>query len=143
MFVGRLNHFTVRCRPQELDELRDFYVGLLGLVDGARPKFSFPGHWLYSEGHPIVHLAGLLDTRPANETGPLDHIAFSGCRLNEVLQLLKDKKIPFDERPEPGSPLHQVFFSDPQGLKIESSRVLRRLQPLRRWSHEQVEQVLT
>ena len=28
-------------------------------------------------------------------------------------------------------------------LGIESPRVLRRLQPLRRWSHEQFEQVLT
>lgn len=119
MHVGRLDHFTVKCRPQELDELRGFYVGVLGLVDGARPDFRFPGHWLYSEGHPIVHLAGVLDTRPAKETGPLDHIAFSGRNLGDLIQLLKERKIPFDERPVPGFPLRQVFFSDPQGLKIE------------------------
>ena len=119
MHVGRLNHYTVRCRPQDLDELRDFYVGVLGLVDGARPDFDFPGHWLYGEGLPIVHLAGRLANRPSRETGPLDHIAFTGSRLDDVRQRLKDKKIPFDERPVPGFPLHQVFLSDPQGLKIE------------------------
>ena len=119
MHVGRLDHFTVRCRPQELEELRDFYVGVLGLVDGARPDFPFPGHWLYSEGRPIVHLAAVLDTRPARETGPLDHIAFSGRRLDETVRRLKEQEIPFDERPVPGFPLHQVFFSDPQGLEIE------------------------
>ena len=119
MHVGRLDHFTVRCRPQELDELRDFYVRVLGLVDGARPDFQFPGHWLYSEGHPIVHLAAVLDTRPARETGSLDHIAFSGRRLDETVRRLKEQKIPFDERPVPGFALHQVFFSDPQGLEIE------------------------
>lgn len=119
MHVGRLDHFTVRCRPQELEELRDFYTGVLGLVDGPRPDFPFPGHWLYSEGRPIVHLAAVLDTRPAKETGPLDHIAFSGRRLDETVRRLKEQKIPFDERPVPGFPLHQVFFSDPQGLEIE------------------------
>lgn len=119
MHVGRLDHFTVKCRPQELDGLRDFYVNVLGLVDGARPDFDFPGHWLYSDGRAIVHLAGLLDARPAKETGSLDHIAFSGRRLDEMVRLLKEKKIPFDERPVPGFALHQVFFSDPQGLKIE------------------------
>ncbi len=119
MAVGRLDHFTVRCRPQELEDLRDFYVGVLGLVDGARPDFAFPGHWLYGEGHPVVHLAAQLDTRPAKETGPLDHIAFAGRGLDEMLHRLKERKIPFDQRPVPGFPLHQVFFSDPQGLKIE------------------------
>ena len=119
MHVGRLDHFTVRCRPQELDDLRDFYVGVLGLVDGARPDFSFPGHWLYSEGRPIVHLAATLDTRPGRETGALDHIAFSCRGLDEAVRRLKEMKIAFEERPVPGFPLHQVFLSDPQGLKIE------------------------
>lgn len=119
MHVGQLDHFTVRCRPQELEELRDFYVGVLGLVDGARPDFDFPGHWLYSEGRPVVHLAAQLDARPARETGPLDHIAFSGRHLDDMVRVLREKKIAFDERPVPGFPLHQVFFSDPQGLKIE------------------------
>jgi catechol 2,3-dioxygenase-like lactoylglutathione lyase family enzyme len=117
--VGRLDHFTVRCRPQDLDGLRDFYVGVLGLLDGARPDFDFPGHWLYGEGRPIVHLAATLDTRPARETGSLDHIAFSGRGLDETVRLLKDRKIVFEQRPVPGFPLHQVFFSDPQGLRIE------------------------
>ena len=61
----------------------------------------------------------MLDTRPVRETGPLDHIAFSGRRLDETVRRLKEQEIPFDERPVPGFPLHQVFFSDPQGLEIE------------------------
>lgn len=119
MHVGRLDHFTVRCRPRDLDEMRAFYVGLLGLVEGPRPDFSFPGHWLYSEGHPVVHLAGSLDSRPASGTGPLDHIAFSGRLLDGFRQLLMDRKVVFEERPVPGFDLHQVFLRDPQGLRIE------------------------
>jgi catechol 2,3-dioxygenase-like lactoylglutathione lyase family enzyme len=121
MLVERLDHFTLRCRPQELVELRDFYVHVLGLVEGARPDFRFPGHWLYSEGRPVVHLAGVLDSRPAGETGPLDHIAFAGRDLDKARQRLKDRNIPFAEGGVPGFPLHQVFLSDPQGLRIELS----------------------
>lgn len=119
MHIGRLNHFTLRCRPQELVELRDFYVGVLGLVEGPRPDFSFPGHWLYGDGAAIVHLAGVLASRPARETGPLDHIAFSGRDLAATRQRLNDRNVLFDERPVPGFPLQQVFLSDPQGLRLE------------------------
>ena len=119
MHVARLDHFTVRCRPQELDELRDFCVGVLGLGDGARPDFAFPGHWLYADGRPIVHLAAVLDTRPAQGTGPLDHLAFTCRGLDDMVRRLKAMNVPFDERPVPGFPLHQVFFSDPQGLRLE------------------------
>lgn len=119
LLVAQLNHFTLTCAPADLESLRDFYAGALGLVEGPRPEFSFPGHWLYSDGQPIVHLAGLRVERPAAETGPLDHIAFSGVDVERTRQRLRELRIAFDELPVPGYPLYQIFFKDPQGLKIE------------------------
>ena len=57
MSVSGLNHYTLRCVPQQLPALLDFYTRVLHLTPGARPVMPFPGYWLYSEGQPIVHLA--------------------------------------------------------------------------------------
>src|SRR5450432_982440 len=54
MGVQALEHVTVRCA--QLQRTRDFYVELMGLTEGDRPKFPFRGHWLYLGGIPVVHL---------------------------------------------------------------------------------------
>lgn len=117
--VGALNHFTLNCCPEDLPLLKEFYSVRLGLVDGPRPDFTFPGHWLYSDGKPIVHLAGQLLKPSEKTTGPLDHISFTGLDLQGTRQRLCDAKIPFNEVPVPGWPLYQIFLTDPCGLKIE------------------------
>lgn len=114
-----LNHVTLRCTAASLPALRAFYIESLGLLEGARPAFGFPGHWLYSQGRPIVHLAALLDEPSAPSTGPLDHISFSASDLDGTRQRLKAGAISFDEAPVPGWPLHQIFLTDPVGLRIE------------------------
>ena len=118
--VGPLDHFTLQCRPEDLAELRGFYADVFGLEDGPRPAFPFPGHWLYSGGRPIVHLAGKLAQRPAagNAHG-FDHISFQGRDLDGLRERLNALGIPFAEVPVPGFPLHQVFLRDPQGLRLE------------------------
>src|SRR6516165_5635530 len=60
MSVGMLDHYNVSTR-----NLRDtvrFYEEVLGLVNGPRPPFDFPGAWLYSEGHPLLHLNDISPT---------------------------------------------------------------------------------
>lgn len=120
MLVGPLDHFTLQCRPQDLPELRGFYADVLGLQDGPRPAFPFPGHWLYSGDRPVVHLAGKLASRPApGNAGGLDHVSFQGHDLPALRQRLREQGIPFAEVPVPGFPLWQVFLQDPQGLRLE------------------------
>ena len=60
MALDRLDHYSIR--TTDLDTTRDFYVEVLGLSEGYRPTFDFPGHWLYCGERAVVHLiAG--DTR--------------------------------------------------------------------------------
>src|SRR5262245_35028557 len=54
MSVGVLDHYNVSTR--NLGDTVRFYEDILGLVNGPRPPFDFPGAWLYSEGHPVLHL---------------------------------------------------------------------------------------
>jgi len=79
MPVTALHHFTIRCTPDELPALEDFYTRVIRLTVGARPEIPAPGTWLYADGQPIVHLYAHLSTpdRPVEPvTGHVDHISF-------------------------------------------------------------------
>ena len=52
-------------------------------------------------------------------TGALDHIAFRATGLRAMLDHLGKEKIAFTQRKANGQALFQVFFHDPNGVKIE------------------------
>jgi catechol 2,3-dioxygenase-like lactoylglutathione lyase family enzyme len=124
MTLTGMNHMTINCAPGDLARVRDFYVAALGLEEGRRPDFPFPGHWLYLGGQPVVHLAGRAHL-PAGARGPapgsagFDHVAFTATGLEAARARLADAGIRFEEAPVPGFPLHQIFLTDPLGQKIE------------------------
>lgn len=124
MTLTGMNHMTINCALGDLVPLRDFYVAALGLTEGRRPDFPFPGHWLYLNGNPVVHLAGRTalpeGARPAARGGPgFDHVAFTATGLDAARERLAAAGIAFEEAPVPGFPLHQIFLTDPLGQRIE------------------------
>ena len=124
MTLSGMNHMTINCAPADLGALRDFYVTALGLTEGRRPDFPFPGHWLYLDGAPVVHLAGRASLpagskAPAAGSAGFDHVAFTATGLEEARERLAAAGIGFSEAPVPGFPLHQIFLTDPLGQKIE------------------------
>jgi catechol 2,3-dioxygenase-like lactoylglutathione lyase family enzyme len=122
MPVTALHHFTIRCAPDELPPLLDFYTRVMRLTVGARPEIPAPGAWLYAEGQPIVHLYAHLsapDEPVEPVTGHVDHISFRSHELAEMRGHLRALGVPFAEAPIPGWAIHQLFLHDPRGLKIE------------------------
>ena len=122
MSLDQLNHFSIRLAPDAIDETARFYTDVLGLVDGDRPPFEFPGHWLYCGGLPVVHLIGTASAKEAETstgTGSLDHIAFSATGLGEMRERLAKLGVGYREREVPGAGLHQIFVYDPTGIQIE------------------------
>jgi catechol 2,3-dioxygenase-like lactoylglutathione lyase family enzyme len=122
MQIDGLDHANLRCRPQDLPAALAFYRDLLGLAEGPRPGFDFPGHWLYAGGRPVLHLAARDSVAPPS--GPaagasFEHIAFRTRGLAQVKAMLAERGIPFAEAPLPGFPLHQLFLTDPFGLRVE------------------------
>src|SRR5262249_43766260 len=95
MSVGQLDHYNVSTR--KLKETIDWYVDVLGFVNGPRPQFSFPGAWLYSEGHPVLHLNDISQTdrdqRP--DSGVIDHVAFGSRGFEAMKKHLTGKGITF------------------------------------------------
>lgn len=121
--VTGLDHYTLRCRADEIDVLRDFYCDVLGLWAGPRPDFTFPGHWMYAGATPVVHIAGRLPEGTADgvpgQTGRFDHLSFAGQDVAAVERHLTARGIAFQGTPVPGFPLYQLFFHDPVGVKVE------------------------
>jgi len=128
MSIQHLDHFTLR--TAKVEETSAFYRDAIGLEEGWRPGFSFPGKWLYSAGRPLLHIASLntenaelnsyLGARSGGSgSGSLDHIAFRCSDLAEHQQRLLNLGLKFSERVVPDLSEHQVFVDDPNGIKIE------------------------
>jgi catechol 2,3-dioxygenase-like lactoylglutathione lyase family enzyme len=81
--IGMLDHYNVSTR--KLQETIQFYQDVLGFVNGHRPPFNFPGAWLYSAGHPVLHLNDIsqTDAQQRDDSGVIDHVAFaSPCNVH-------------------------------------------------------------
>lgn len=114
-----LDHITIHCR--DLERSRRFYIEILGLEDGYRPPFDGPpGAWLYENDVPVVHLYAGRDGNSPNHP-PLDHIAFVSDDLPAVKRRLDAKGIEYGTATVPELGAEQVFFEDPDGIRLEIS----------------------
>jgi catechol 2,3-dioxygenase-like lactoylglutathione lyase family enzyme len=119
MSVGLLDHFNIRTR--RLENTVKFYEDILGLENGARPNFSFPGAWMYSEGRAVVHLVDISPTSEQQkpDSGVVHHVAFVSRGFDTMKKRLTAKGMAFDTRQVPGGELWQIFVTDPNGVMIE------------------------
>ena len=120
MSVTAMNHFTIL--TDDVEATLAFYREHLNLGPGARPPFTFPGAWLYAEGgkgaDPILHVIGGVD-KARLVKGVIDHMAFSGRGLAGAVAKLKAQGLPYELRKLPQYGTWQLFFSDPNGAKVE------------------------
>ncbi|MGC2085552.1 MAG: VOC family protein [Bradyrhizobium sp.] len=117
--VGVLDHFNIRTR--NLTDTVRFYEDVLGLDNGARPNFAFPGAWMYSEGRAVVHLVDISGTSEPQkpDSGVVHHVAFASRGFDAMKTRLKQKGMGFEARQVPGGELWQIFVHDPNGVMIE------------------------
>lgn len=116
MTIARMNHFTVL--SSDLERSKAFYINILGLTEGYRPPFAFPGAWLYAGDQAILHImAGR--PMPANAAGVIDHMAFTASDLQSVADTLKRQGIPYELHRLKGLEIWQLFCHDPDGAKVE------------------------
>lgn len=117
--VGRLDHYNVSTR--KLLETVQFYEKVLGFKNGARPPFDFPGAWLYSDGHPVLHLNDIANTdreqRP--DSGVIDHVAFGSRGFEAMKKHLSGKAVAYRVNEVPNSSRRQIFLRDPNNVEIE------------------------
>lgn len=135
MSLRKLGHYSIR--TTDIEASRRFYVDVLGLKEGYRPAFKFPGLWLYMGGDEpdfgTVHIIGIdkddpqglieylgeIDESDLHDSGAVDHIAFLATDLKGMRERLQTAGFEFRERTVPDMGLHQVFIEDPSGVTIE------------------------
>lgn len=116
MTIQGMNHFTVL--SSNLEKSKEFYIDVLGLKEGYRPPFAFPGAWLYAGNQAILHImAG--KPMPAAAAGVIDHMAFTASNLQEVVDTLKQRHISYELHRLRGLENWQLFCHDPDGAKVE------------------------
>src|SRR5260370_12400464 len=69
-----LDHVTIRTR--DLQATRSFFLKVFDLEEGERPRAiqRIPGHWLYSGGHPLVHIIGSQGYGIDRAAEAIDHV---------------------------------------------------------------------
>ena len=131
-----LNHFSIR--SLQIEKTRDFFTQVIGLKEGPRPDFPFPGHWLYcgdtsNYAHAVLHLIAMNPTDPVglknylgdrdatalHGSGAVDHVAFFATDLAAMIKKLKQSGVDYKQRTVPSIGLHQLFLVDPNGIVIE------------------------
>jgi catechol 2,3-dioxygenase-like lactoylglutathione lyase family enzyme len=131
MPLSHIEHFLVAA--DDIDATRDWYARVLGLTPGPHPEFGFPVHWMYIGDTDVVHIGpsarvasaaqraylGRTSQDSGSGTGAIDHIAFRATGLRETLAHLSAQGIRFNQRRANGQALVQLFFHDPNGVKIE------------------------
>ena len=131
MPVSHIEHILVAA--DDIDATRDWYARVLGLRSGPHPDFGFPVHWMYAGDVDVVHIGPSAKAASARQkeylgrtsedagvgTGALDHIAFRATGLQAMMEHLRREGVPFSQRRANGQALFQLFFYDPNGIKIE------------------------
>ena len=120
-----LDHVTIRTR--DLERTRRFLLRVFNLEEGERPLAirRIPGHWLYSEGRPVVHIIGSQGNRIDGSAEAIDHVGFRMEGYAAFRKKLDQLGIPYSpmdladlqERRlffhAPGGPLLEAVFSEP------------------------------
>jgi len=111
-----LDHWNIFCK--DLKKTVKFYEKYVGLKDGDRPPFNFPGAWMYAGEKPILHIVSETG-RKEHGSGAIDHVAINCDNIRGCIATLKKDKVPYEVRKVPKRPLQQVFVHDPDGVMIE------------------------
>jgi catechol 2,3-dioxygenase-like lactoylglutathione lyase family enzyme len=112
-----LDHVNVRC--SDLSATKAFFETVVGLKEGARPDFPFPGHWLYSGDQAVVHLVEQKLSGEPGGKGTVDHFAFRGGDYAAQKATIETAGLRFRENDVPGLDLRQIFVTGPDDVVVE------------------------
>lgn len=121
MPVTGFNHFNLRARRPLLEDLRDFYIDVIGMQPGLRPPLKSYGYWLYVGPHALLHLSEAApdEDRSADVSSTFDHVALTCTGMAEFELRLRTHGVEYTRQHVAPTGQHQVFLRDPAGNGVE------------------------
>jgi catechol 2,3-dioxygenase-like lactoylglutathione lyase family enzyme len=117
MAIRGVDHINIG--TDRLEETRGFFREALGLVEGYRPDFPFPGAWLYAGDGAVVHLVQLPKGKRPSSEAALDHFALRIDDYDEAIARLKAASVEYRSVDIPNTAIRQINLRDPNGVNIE------------------------
>lgn len=130
MSLQYIEHYLVQ--TDNLARSIAWYEEVLRLSAGPTPNFGFPVQWMYIGDRDVVHLTHGGSKTSQNRkaylgqqsmsvqgSGVIDHVAFRGAGLAEMIRHFEAQNIEFTQRQVSAQGLYQLFLFDPNSVKIE------------------------
>lgn len=95
-----------------------FLERVLEAKEGFRPPFDFPGHWVYLDDKPALHLT-VVQRSGGFPAGMINHVAFGVYDFDEAKARVEAAGYPWKLAGIPGTPVGQIFVTGPEGLLVE------------------------
>ncbi|HLK24561.1 MAG TPA: VOC family protein [Caulobacteraceae bacterium] len=115
--IRGLDHINIS--TDRLAETVAFFRDILGLTEGWRPDFGFPGAWLYAGDTAVVHLVEFKEAKRPSREAALDHFAFRIDDYDAVLKRVQAAGIKYQAVDIPNSEIRQINIRDPNGANVE------------------------
>jgi catechol 2,3-dioxygenase-like lactoylglutathione lyase family enzyme len=115
-----LDHVTIRTR--DLQATRSFFLTVFDLEEGERPLAirRIPGHWLYSEGRPVVHIIGSQGNGTDRAAEAIDHVGLRMQGYADFRQKLDRLGIRYTPMDLADLQERRLFFHAPGGSLLEA-----------------------
>lgn len=116
----QLDHVTIRTR--DLPAARTFFMDVFELQERPRPAAirHIPGHWLYSDDEPLVHLIGSHGDGNDQAAEAIDHVGFRLTGYGAFRQKLDRLGIQYSPMELPELNERRLFFRTPGGPLLEA-----------------------
>lgn len=114
--MPRLDHINIEVVDGQ--RMVRFLETVLGAEEGFRPPFGFPGHWLYLDGHPAIHI-NIVKRAEDFPAGMINHVAFGPYEYDEARGRIESCGYRYRVAGIPGAGIGQFFVEGPEGLLVE------------------------
>lgn len=95
-----------------------FLEQVLEAEEGFRPPFESPGHWVYVDGQPAIHLS--VVQRPTQyPEGMINHVAFGVYEFEAAKARIEATGYSYKLTGIPETGIGQFFVEGPEGLLLE------------------------
>lgn len=118
MQIEKLDH--VNLRTTRMSDMIAWYETVLGLKNGNRPDFGFPGAWMYADAQAVVHLVQIEgpESMGSENALKLEHFAFTAAGASDFEARLEDRGEKYRKVENAGTGLVAFNVWDPDGNHI-------------------------